>query len=74
MGLMLKKDQNYLVIWNYNEIQRILYQTEERINNLNNYKKKKIWKIMRFSYAIKSDSKYLGFNKLAELALEHELQ
>ncbi len=60
----------------YDEILNEFYnQTEERINNLKNYKEKEdLENYAILVHAIKSDSKYLGFNKLAELALEHELQ
>lgn len=60
----------------YNEtIEDFLIEQEERIPNLKQYKEAgdcENYAIL--AHAMKSDSKYLGFTKLIDLAYEHELK
>ncbi len=60
----------------YEEILEEFYkQYEERLISLEKYKVvNDMTNYAILVHAIKSDSKYLGFNKLAEIALEHELK
>ncbi len=56
-------------------LQDFLDVSEERMPKLENYKKDKDMKNYAIEvHAMKSDSKYLGFTKLAEMALEHQLK
>ena len=60
----------------YNEtLKSFLEEAEPRLKRLNNFKE--INDMANYSidaHAMKSDSKYLGFTKLAQLSLDHELQ
>ena len=60
----------------YNEIiTDFLSESSDRLNNLENYKENNdMENYSILVHAIKGDSKYLGFDKLAELALSHELE
>lgn len=59
----------------YNETLETFYNgIEENIKNLKKYKDKNDYENYGIlSHSIKSDSKYLGFTNLAEIALSHEL-
>ena len=47
----------------------------EKLQNLNTYKEASdMTNYAIYAHSIKSDAKYLGFTKLAEIALEHELK
>lgn len=58
----------------YNEIlEEFLNNIEERLTKIDNYKKSNDMENYSVEvHAMKSDSKYLGFTKLAELSLEHQ--
>ena len=60
----------------YNDILNDFYaEAEERILNLDEYKNNSdLENYAILVHAIKGDSKYLGFNKLADMALEHQLR
>ena len=60
----------------YDETMKIfLEETEKRIPEMNkSLKKQNISDYAVIAHAIKSDSKYLGFKKLAEIAFEHEIK
>ena len=46
-----------------------------KINNLNNYKNQNdLANYAILVHSLKSDSRYLGFNKLADIALQQELK
>lgn len=59
----------------YNDTLRdFLSENETRIPNMKEYKEKSdLENYAILAHALKSDSKYLGFKKLAELAYNHEL-
>ena len=60
----------------YNELlQDFLEETQDRLINIEKYKKFRDMKNYAILvHAIKGDSKYLGFTKLAELSLNHQLK
>ena len=60
----------------YNEIlKEFITNTEERINKISNYKDNGDMENYAIEvHALKGDSKYLGFTKLAELSLNHQLK
>lgn len=60
----------------YNEtLQDFLDVSSERMPKLETYKKNQDMKNYAIEvHALKSDSKYLGFTTLAEMALEHQLK
>lgn len=60
----------------YNDtLKDFLDLSEERINNIEKYKNDSDMENYAIEvHALKGDSKYLGFTKLAELALEHQLK
>ena len=56
-------------------LQGFLNETTERIPKMEEYKNSNDMKNYAIlAHAMKSDSKYLGFKKLAELSLNHELK
>jgi len=60
----------------YNEtLKDFLIETKDRLPKIDNYlKEKDTSNYSILAHAMKSDSKYLGFKKLAELSLDHELK
>lgn len=60
----------------YNDtLKDFLELSEERINNIEKYKTAGDLENYAIEvHAMKGDSKYLGFNKLAELSLNHQLK
>lgn len=59
----------------YNETLKEFYDNiNARIDKLNNYKDNDLANYSIEAHALKSDSKYLGFKILADLALNHELK
>ncbi len=60
----------------YNEtLKDFLDLIDERLNNIEKYKNDKDLKNYSIEvHAMKGDSKYLGFTKLAELSLNHQLK
>ncbi len=60
----------------YNDtLEEFINNIEDRTNKLNKYKEEKDMKNYAIEvHALKSDSKYLGFTKLAELAFNHEMK
>lgn len=60
----------------YNEtLEKFLQEAQPRLKRLGNFKEKK--DMINYSidvHAMKNDSKYLGFTKLAELSLKHETE
>lgn len=58
----------------YNEIlEEFLNNIDDRLSKLENYKNSNDMENYSIEvHALKSDSKYLGFTKLAELALNHQ--
>lgn len=55
-------------------LEAFLTENETRIPNIEKYKKEQNMEDYAILvHALKSDSKYLGFTKLAEIAYEHEL-
>ena len=60
----------------YNEtLEEFLSNINERINKLNDFKISEDMSNYAIEvHALKSDSKYLGFTKLAEFAFEHEMK
>ena len=60
----------------YNDIlQEFITTNEERLSKIDDYKNNKDMENYAIEvHALKGDSKYLGFTKLAELALEHQLK
>lgn len=60
----------------YNEtLQDFLDETETRMPKLEEcYKNKDMGNYAILVHAIKGDSKYLGFTKLAEMSLEHQMK
>lgn len=69
-GLELLGDLDF-----YNETLTTFYDgISDNLKKLDNYKKKKDFENYGIlSHSIKSDSKYLGFMDLAEIALSHEM-
>lgn len=52
-----------------------LNQSSERLNNLKKYKDESdMGNYAILVHALKSDSKYLGFTKLADMAFQHEME
>ena len=60
----------------YNDIlNEFITNNEERLKKIENYKNNNDMKNYAIEvHALKGDSKYLGFTKLAELALNHQLK
>ena len=60
----------------YNEtLEAFLTESEDRLPKMDNFlKEKDAANYAILAHAMKSDSKYLGFKKLAELSLNHELE
>lgn len=60
----------------YNDILNDFFEeSEDRLLKLNEYKNNgDLENYAILVHAIKGDSKYLGFNKLADMALEHQLK
>lgn len=67
-------DKSYCAIHN-DTLNEFLDNSNERLIKLNNYQKNNDMKNYAIEvHALKSDSKYLGFTKLAEISLQHELK
>ena len=60
----------------YNDLLKEFMETiKDKINNLNNYKNQNdLANYAILVHSLKSDSRYLGFNKLADIALQQELK
>ncbi len=60
----------------YNDLLKEFIDTiKNKINNLNNYKNQNdLDNYAILVHSLKSDSRYLGFTKLADIALQHELK
>lgn len=60
----------------YNEtLEEFLDGVTEKLNNLKKYKEASdMTNYAIYAHSLKSDARYLGFTKLAELALNHEMQ
>ena len=60
----------------YNEtLEAFLTESEDRLPKMDKFlKEKDAANYAILAHAMKSDSKYLGFKKLAELSLDHELK
>ncbi len=60
----------------YNDLLKEFMSTiKEKINNLNNYKiQNDLDNYAILVHSLKSDSRYLGFTKLADICLQHELK
>ena len=60
----------------YNEtLEEFLNGVNEKLNNLKKYKESSdMTNYAIYAHSLKSDARYLGFTKLAELALNHEME